>query len=110
MDTHKYYNCCTFRCGSRPTSSRLAAERLALRSLTRCTTSGRPTERAAMDASQEIEEYPSDRGQVLPRSPGSRITNASKTLPDVDVAAPLPEFHDPCIAPVCIPAISLQSR
>jgi len=39
-----------------------------------------------MDASQEIEEYPGDRGQVVPRPPGtrSRITNASKTLPDVD--------------------------
>jgi hypothetical protein len=39
-----------------------------------------------MDASQEIEEYPSDRGQVVPRSRGSRsrITNCSKMLPDVD--------------------------
>src|SRR5271170_578037 len=64
----------------------LGGERLALRSLTRCTTNGRPTERAAMDASQEIEEYPSDRGQVVPRPRGirSRIPNGSKTLPDVD--------------------------
>jgi hypothetical protein len=40
---------------------------------------GRPTERAAMDASQEIEEYPSDRGQVVPRPRGirSRIANGS---------------------------------
>ncbi len=39
-----------------------------------------------MDASQEIDEYPSDRGQVVPRSRGirSRITNGSKMLPDVD--------------------------
>ena len=39
-----------------------------------------------MDANQKIEEYPGDRGQVAPRSPGirSRITDASKTLPDVD--------------------------
>jgi S1-C subfamily serine protease len=44
-----------------------------------------------MDGSQEIEEYPSDRGQVVPRPRGirSRITNGSKMLPDVDERAGL---------------------
>ena len=39
-----------------------------------------------MDASQEIEEYPGDRGQVVPRPRGirSRITNGSAVLPGVD--------------------------
>ncbi len=72
--------------GGRPArfSPSVMVEKLALRSLTRCTTVWRLTERVAMDASQEIEEYPGDRGQVVPRSPGIRswITNASKTLPE----------------------------
>jgi hypothetical protein len=39
-----------------------------------------------MDAGQEIEEYPGDRGRVVPRPRGirSRITNGSAVLPGVD--------------------------
>ena len=79
-----------------------------------------------MDASQEIEEYPSDRGQVVPRPRGirSRITNGSKMLPDVDGRSTIARRYrdissatvadqggiDQCsLHPCCFPAISLAS-
>jgi hypothetical protein len=60
QNAHKHYNCRRFSMRIVSNVRLLAAERLALRSLTRWTTIGRPTERAVMYASREIKEYPGD--------------------------------------------------